>query len=111
MKCGEMSVVAALWLLIARGTAKRKGMFHTHSLILNPGVEFVHEVCPNHEFGELRGHQWPDLIGEALNEGDFEGLVVKVIMLGGNAQELSIVFLKTVIFLLAGLQFELSLHG
>ena len=111
MKCEETSVVAASQLLIVRGTVKRRGMFHIHSLVPDSGVEFVHGVCLNHEFGEFKGHQWSDLIEEALNEDDLEGFIIKVIMLGGNAQELSIVFLKTVIFLLAGLQFELSFYG
>ena len=98
-----MSVVAASGLLIARHTAERRGMFHTHSSVADPGVEFVHGVCRSYEFGELGGHQQPDLIGEALDEGCLEGFIVKVVMLDGNAQELSIVFLKTAILLLAGL--------
>ena len=85
-------------------------MFHTHSSVVDPGIEFVYEVCPSHEFGELGGHQQPDLIGEALNKGCFEGLIIKVVMLDDNAQELSIIFLKIVILLLAGLQFELSFY-
>ena len=96
-------MVAVLGLLITRCTAERRGMFHTHSLVADPGVEFVHGVCLSHEFGELGGHQQPDLIEEALNEDCFEGLIVKVVMLGDNAQEFSIVFLKTAILLLAGL--------
>ena len=78
-------------------------MFHTHSLIADPDIEFVYEVCPSHEFGELEGHQQPDLIEEALNEDYFEGFIVKVVMLDGNAQEFSIIFLKMVILLFAGL--------
>ena len=85
-------------------------MFHTHSLVLNSGVEFVYRVCLSHEFDELEGHQWSDLIEEALNENNLEGLIIEVIMLDDNAQELSIVFLKTVIFLFASLQFEPNLY-
>ena len=78
-------------------------MFHTHSLIMNSDVEFVYEICLNHEFGELEGHQQPDLIRETLNEGYFKGFIVKVVMFDDNAQEFSIIFLKTMILLLAGL--------
>ena len=78
-------------------------MFHTHSSVMDSDVEFVHEICPSHEFGEFEGHQQPDLIEEVLNEGCFEGFIVKVVMLDGNAQKLSIVFLKMVILLLADL--------
>ena len=78
-------------------------MFHTHSLIMNSGIEFVHEICPSHEFGELEGHQQLNLIEETLNEDCLKGLIIKVVMLGDNVQEFSIVFLKTVILLLAGL--------
>ena len=98
-----MSVVAVLGLLITRCTAERKGMFHIYSSVVDSGVEFVHEVCLSHKFGELEGHQWPDLIGEALNEDCFEGLIIKVVMLDDNVQEFSIVFLKMMILLLAGL--------
>ena len=78
-------------------------MFYTHSSVMNSGVEFVHEVCLSHEFDELKGHQQPDLIKEILNEGCFESLIIKVVMLGDNAQKFSIIFLKTAIFLLADL--------
>ena len=101
--CGEIRVIAALGLLITRHTAERRGMFHTHSSVMNLGIEFVHEVCFSHEFGELEGHQQLNLIGEALNESYLEDFIIKVVMLGGNVQELSIVFLKTAILLLAGL--------
>ena len=97
-------------MLIIRDTAERRNIFHTHSSVLNSGVKFIHRICLNHEFNELEDHQWLNLIEEALNKGDFKGLVIKVIMLGDNAQELSIVFLKTAIFLLADLQFKSSLH-
>ena len=78
-------------------------MFHTHSLVTDSDIEFVYEICFNHEFGEFGDHQQLNLIEEALNEDCFEGFIVKVVMLDGNAQELSIVFLKMVILLLAGL--------
>ena len=110
MKCEKISVIAVLQLLITKCTAERKSMFYTHLSILNSDVEFVHKVCFNHKFNELEGHQWLNLVKEALNEDDLEGLVVKIIMFDDNAQELSIVFLKIVIFLLAGLQFKLSFH-
>ena len=96
-------MIAVLKLLITRCTAEKRCMFHTHSLIADSDVEFVYEIYLSYEFSELEGHQWLDLIEEALNEGCFEGFIVKVVMLGDNAQELSIVFLKIVIFLLAGL--------
>ena len=98
-----MSIVAVLKLLIIRCTAEKRGMFHTHSLVVDSGIEFVHEVCPSHEFSELGGHQQLNLIEEALNEGCLKGLIVKVVMLDGNAQKLSIVFLKMAILLFAGL--------
>ena len=71
-----MNVVAVLRLLIIRCTAERRDIFHTHSSVANSNVEFVHEVCPNHEFGELEGHQWLDLIREVLNEDCLEGFIV-----------------------------------
>ena len=111
MRCGKTSIVAASELLIIRCTAERKNMFHTHYLIIDSDVEFVYEVCFNHEFGKFGSHQQPNLIEEALNEGCFENLIIKVVMLDDNAQEFSIIFLKTVILLLADLQFELSFYG
>ena len=78
-------------------------MFHTHSLITDSDIKFVHEIYFSHEFDELKGHQQPDLIKEILNKNCFESLIIKVVMLNGNAQELSIIFLKTVILLFADL--------
>ena len=78
-------------------------MFHIYSLVMDSDVEFVHKVCLSHEFNELEGHQQSDLIEEVLNEDCFESFIIKVVMLDGNTQELSIVFLKTAILLLAGL--------
>ena len=98
-----MSVVAALGLLIIRHTAEKKGIFHTYSLVADSGVEFVHKVCLNHKFDEFKDHQQLNLIEEALNENCFKSLIIKVVMLDGNAQEFSIVFLKTAILLLASL--------
>ena len=103
MRYKETKVIAVLRLLITRCTAERKGMFHTYSLIANLDVEFVYKICLSHEFNELKDHQQLNLIEEVLNEGCFEGFIVKIVMLGDNAQELSIVFLKTVIFLFADL--------
>ena len=78
-------------------------MFYIYSLIVNLGVEFVHKIYLSHEFDELESHQQLNLIKEALNEDCFENLIIKVVMLDNNAQELSIIFLKTAILLLAGL--------
>ena len=103
IKCKETNVVTTSELLIIKCTAEKRGMFYAHSSVMDSDVEFVYQICLNHEFGELESHQWPDLIEEALNEGCFKGFIIKVVMLDGNAQELSIVFLKTVIFLLASL--------
>ena len=110
MKCEKIKIVTALRLLIIRYTAEKRGMFHIHSLIVNLDIEFIHEINPNYEFDELEGHQQLNLIKEILNEDCFEGFIIKVVMFDDNVQELSIVFLKTAIFLLADLQFELSFH-
>ena len=103
IECGETRVIAVLRLLIVRCTAEKRGIFHTHSLITDLSIEFVHKVCLSYEFNELKGHQWLNLIEEALNEGYLEGFIVKVVMFDDNAQEFSIVFLKTAILLLADL--------
>ena len=103
MKCGEMKVIAVLGLLIIRCTAERRGIFHTHNSITDSDIEFVHKVYLNHEFNEFKSHQQLNLIKETLNENCFKSLIVKVVMLDDNTQELSIVFLKTVILLLADL--------
>ena len=52
-----MRVIAASELLIARYTAERKSMFYTHSSVADLDIEFVHEICSNHEFDELKDHQ------------------------------------------------------
>ena len=86
-------------------------MFHIYNSVTDLDVEFIHEVNLNHKFDKLESHQQSNLIGKALNEDCFEGFIVKVVMLDGNAQELSIVFLKTAILLFANLQFESNFHS
>ena len=96
---------------MAKCTAERKGMFHTHNSVVDSDIEFVYKIYLSHEFDELRSYQQLNLIEEVLNEDCFESLIVKVVMLDDNAQKLNIVFLKMVIFLLADLQFEFDFHS
>ena len=105
-----MKIVAVLKLLIIRYTAERKDIFHIHNLITDSNIKFVHEINLSHEFDEFKGHQQPDLIKKILNENCFESFIIKVVMLDNNVQKFSIIFLKMMIFLLAGLQFKLSFH-
>ena len=56
-------------------------MFHIHSLVMDSDVEFVYEVCFNHEFSKLKGHQQPDLIKKILNKSCFESFIIKIVML------------------------------
>ena len=70
---------------------------------MDSGIKFVYEVYLNHEFDEFRDYQQSDLIEKALNEDCLKDFIVKVVMLDDNVQELSIIFLKTAILLLAGL--------
>ena len=78
-------------------------MFHTHSLITNSDIKFVYKVYLNHEFSELKNHQQLNLIEKTLNENCFKSFIVKVVILDNNAQEFSIVFLKTAILLFTDL--------
>ena len=110
IECGKTKVITVSRLLIVRHTAEKKGMFYIHSSIVNSDVKFVHKVCFSHEFNKFKNHQQSDFIKKILNEDCFENFIVKVVMLDNNAQKLSIVFLKTVIFLLADLQFESNFH-
>ena len=84
IKCEETSVVAALRLLIARCTAEKRDIFHTHSSVINSDVEFVYEIYLNYEFDEFRDHQQSDLIEKALNENCFESFIIKVVMFDDN---------------------------
>ena len=103
MRCEETKVIATSELLIIRHTAEKRDMFHIHNLIADSDVEFIHEICLSYEFNELKGHQQSNLIKKALNENYFKSLIVKVVMFNNNAQEFSIIFLKMMILLLAGL--------
>ena len=105
-----MKVVITLKLLIIRCTAERRDMFYIYCSVINLDIKFVHEVCLSHEFDKFEGHQQPDFIKKVLNKDCFEGFIIKIVMLDDDAQELSIVFLKMVILLLAGLQFKLGFH-
>ena len=78
-------------------------MFHTHSSVTDSDIEFVFKVYLSYEFDELKGHQQPDLIEEALNENCLEGFINKIVMLDDNTQKFHIIFLKTAILLLTGL--------
>ena len=78
---------------------------------MNSDVEFVYKVYLSHEFDKLKGHQQSNLIEEILNEDCFEGFIIKVVIFNNNAQKLNIVFLKTVILLLADLQSESDFHN
>ena len=109
-ECEETKIIAALGLLIIRHTAERRGIFHIHSSVTDSSVEFVHKICLSHEFNELKGHQQPDLIEEILNEDCFKSLIIKVVMFNSNSQKLNIIFLKTAILLLAGLQFKSNFY-
>ena len=110
MKCEEIRVIAASGLLIIRHTAEKRSMFHIYNSITDSGIEFVHKISFSYKFNKFEDHQQLNLIEKALNKDCFEGLIVKVVMLDDNVQEFSIIFLKTAIFLLAGLQFESSFH-
>ena len=70
---------------------------------MNSDIEFVHEICLSHEFGELKDHQQLNFIKKILNEDCFKSLIIKVVMLDDNTQKLNIVFLKTAILLLTDL--------
>ena len=110
IECEKIKIVAALRLLIAKYAAEKKNMFHTHCSVMNSGIEFIHEVYLNHVFNEFENYQQLNLIEEILNKDCFKGFIIKIVMLNGNVQEFSIIFLKMVIFLLAGLQFESDFH-
>ena len=56
MKCEETKIIVVSELLIIRCTAEKKSIFHIHSLIMNSGVEFIHEVYFNHEFSKFKSH-------------------------------------------------------
>ena len=86
-------------------------MFYFHSSVINSDIEFIYKVYLSYKFDKFENHQQPDFIKEALNKNCFESLIIKVVMLDDNAQELSIVFLKTAILLLADLQFKSSFHN
>ena len=97
-------------MLIIKCTAEKRDIFHIHSSVVDSDIEFVYKIYLSHEFDEFKNHQQLDFIEEILNGNHFESFIIKVVMLDGNAQKLSIIFLKTAIFLLADLQFELSFH-
>ena len=110
MKYGETRVIAVLGLLIIRCTAEKRGIFHIHSLVVNLDIKFIHKVNLSHEFNKFGSHQQLNFIEAVLNENCFKSFIVKVVMLDNNAQKFSTVFLKMVIFLLAGLQFKLNFY-
>ena len=111
MRCEKTSIVAASELLIVRCTAEKKDIFYIYSLIINSGVKFVHEVYFNYEFDKLKDYQQSDLIEKILNKDCFKDFIVKVVMLDSNAQKLNVIFLKMMIFLLAGLQSKPGFHN
>ena len=98
-----MRVIAILELLIIRHTAEKRSIFHIYSLVINSDIEFVHEIYLNYKFNEFKNYQQLNLIEKILNEDYFENFIIKVVMFNNNVQKLSIIFLKTVILLLADL--------
>ena len=102
-KCEKIRIIVVLRLLIIRHTAEKRDIFYIHSSVTNSNVKFVYEIYFSYEFDEFKNHQQSDLIEEVLNKDCFEDFIVKVVMLDDNVQKLSIIFLKTVIFLLTDL--------
>ena len=78
---------------------------------MNLGIKFIHKIYLSYKFNKFKNHQQLNFIEKFLNEGCFKNFIVKVVMFNDNSQKFSIIFLKTVIFLFAGLQFEPDFHN
>ena len=51
-----MKIVTVSELLITKCTVEKRNMFHTHYLIADSDVEFVHKIYLNYEFNEFKNY-------------------------------------------------------